>query len=216
MKLRNTASGVENRVRTLEDLRTPIRARLNATLGRPTDAALPRPDLPLPEPVDLDATRLKDAFPAASPRLRALGHRVEAARHGVELAKKAFYPDLLVGLEYTFIGSAAPGVPASGDDAVALTLGFDLPVWRSSYRAGQRGARAGMRAARSELDEARNRLAADLELSLYHYRDADRRVDLFRDTLIPKGEFCKPSPRPFSRLGAKEPRPGSKGGGSIY
>jgi outer membrane protein TolC len=29
-------------------------------------------------------------------------------------------------------------------------------------------------------------LEADLKLALYHFRDAERKIDLYRDTLIPK------------------------------
>ena len=180
---------LEDRVLTLEDLRTPIEARLNAALDRPSDAPLPEPSFPLADPPELDPERLREEFHASSPRLRALGHRVEAARQAIELAGKAFYPDLLVGAEYGFVGSArAPGVPGSGDDTLALTLGLELPIWRSSYRAGVRQAEAEMHAAGSDLDDTHNRLSADLEMALYRFRDADRRVDLFRDSLIPKGE----------------------------
>jgi outer membrane protein TolC len=33
-----------------------------------------------------------------------------------------------------------------------------------------------------------NQLGADLKLALYHFRDAERKIDLYRDTLIPKGD----------------------------
>ena len=116
-------------------------------------------------------------------------HRIEAARHGVELAKKAFYPDFAIGVDYTFIGEAeGPGVAGSGDDAFALTLGLELPIWRSSYAAGYREAEALEKAARLEHAGAANRLGLKLETALYRYRDGERRVELLRDTLIPKGE----------------------------
>lgn len=180
---------LEDRLATLDDLRSPIEARLNAALDRPAAAALPRPETPLPEPPSIDEARLRRELREANPHLRALGYRVEAARKSIDLARKDFYPDFLVGVDYVFVGSADnPAVPGSGDDAVALVLGLDLPLWRPAYRAGVRGAEAGLRAAQSELDQAANRLSADLEMSLYRWRDADRRVGLFRDSLIPKGE----------------------------
>ena len=45
-----------------------------------------------------------------------------------------------------------------------------------------------MKGARMEQEETRNRLSSDLEMALYQFRDGDRRVGLFRDSLIPKGE----------------------------
>ena len=132
---------LEDRVQTLKDLGRPLVARLNAALNRSPAASLPRPSFPLPEPPDIDEDRLAAALSSSSPILRALGHRVEAAKYGTDLAHKAFYPDFFVGADYTFIGSAeSSGVSGSGDDAVALTLGLDVPIWRSSYRAGLREA----------------------------------------------------------------------------
>ena len=45
-----------------------------------------------------------------------------------------------------------------------------------------------MKGARLGRDEALNRLRAELEMALYRFRDGGRRVTLFRDSLIPKGE----------------------------
>ena len=180
---------LEDRVQTLRDLGRPLVARLNAALNRPRGAALPRPTFPLPAPPDIDEDRLATMLSSTNPVLRALEHRVEAAKYGTDLAEKAFYPDFFVGADYTFIGSAEnSGVSGSGDDAVALTLGLDLPIWRSSYRAGLREAEAGVKVARREREEALNRLSSDLEMVLYQFRDAHRRAALFRDSLIPKGE----------------------------
>lgn len=180
---------LEDRVSSLSDMRKPLIARLNASLGRPANSPVPTPSFPLAEPEQFDERLLSDELVSSSPLLRALEHRVDGAEHGVDLADKAFYPDFFVGADYTFIGHAdAAGVSGSGDDAIALTLGFDLPIWRSSYRAGARAADAEMRSARKEHEDAHNRLSSDLEMAFYQFRDADRRLGLFRDSLIPKGE----------------------------
>jgi len=185
--------GLENRLRSLEDLRRPVAARLNAALDRPTGAMLPTPALAADPPADpplgalLDEDALLAGLHDTNPSLRAGRLRVEAAEHGIELSRKAFYPDLLVGAEYTFIGSRS-GASGSGDDALALTLGFDLPVWVSANRAGLRGAKADHAAAERGLRQAANDVATALELALYRLRDADRRVGLYQGSLIPKGE----------------------------
>ena len=180
---------LEDRAATLLDMRRPLEARLNAALGRPPDAPLPRPSLPLPAPPRIDDAALASTLLTTSPALRAMEYRVRAAQHGIDLADKAFYPDFFIGADYTVIGTALnPATPGSGDDAVAVTLGLDLPVWRSSNRAGQREAEAQVKRARLEQDEMRNRLSAELEMALYRFRDADRRVGLYQGSLIPKGE----------------------------
>lgn len=180
---------LEDRLRGLEDLRRPLRARLAAGVGLPTDAPLPVPSYPLPEPRPFDEERLLEELPATSPVLRRLEFQIESAKQKQVVAGKARYPDFQVGVDYTLIGSAgSPGVRGSGDDAVALTLGFSLPFRTRSYDAAEREAEAGWRAARREHQGALDRLAADVEASLYRLRDADRRLELYAKSLVPKGE----------------------------
>ena len=180
---------LEDRIQTLRDLRHPLRADLNAALNRPSDAPLPSPGDMLPDPPEVDKGFLMSSLGETNPVLRAMEHRIRAAEQGIELADKAYYPDFVVGADYSFIGSAKnSGVAGSGDDALALTLGLELPIFRRSYAAGVRSAEARMSAAQRDREEALNRLHADLEMALYQFRDADRRVGLFRESLIPKGE----------------------------
>jgi outer membrane protein TolC len=178
---------LQDRARTLADLHGPLVARLNAALGRPAGAHVDPPARPWPAPVAVDETALRDGLPDTSPALRARARRVAAAEAGIELSEKAFWPDLAVGLEYTSIGRADAPVDGSGDDALALTLGIELPVWRGRYAAGERRARAERSAAAAERADARRLLEAELAMTLYGLRDADRRLALYRDGLVPKG-----------------------------
>jgi len=56
------------------------------------------------------------------------------------------------------------------------------------YRAGERQARARYRALLQERSDQENRLEADVKLALYKYRDAERKIDLYKNTLTPKAE----------------------------
>jgi len=180
---------IDNELKTLQDLRRPIVARLNAALGRSAASPVPPVSDALPDLPQLDETALATALPDSSPVLRALARRVAAAEHGADLADLQAYPDFVLGLDYTFIGKARmAGVSGSGDDALAVTLGLDLPIYRDSIRAGMARARAEHSAARGDAADAAHRLEAELELALYELRDAHRRLELYRHTLVPKGE----------------------------
>lgn len=180
---------MEDRVDSLSDLRRPLRAELNAALHRDADAELPLPSFPLPEPPEFDGEHLEEALASANPMVHVLDKRIETSRLRGELAATLAYPDFVVGADYTFIGSArSSGVAGSGDDAFALTLGVDLPLWQSKYDAAEREAEARTRAAHMDRAEALNHLGAELQRALYGYRDANRRLLLYRDSLVPKGE----------------------------
>jgi outer membrane protein TolC len=69
-----------------------------------------------------------------------------------------------------------------------LTLELSLPIWQGSKDAAVRQAEAEQEAARMMHAELSNRLSADLNVALYHFEDAGRKLHLFRDTLVPKAE----------------------------
>ncbi|MHC4386067.1 MAG: TolC family protein, partial [Planctomycetota bacterium] len=107
----------------------------------------------------------------------------------VELAKTKFYPDIGVGVDWTQVGSAqSPGVSDSGKDAVALMFSINIPLWRDSYKAGERQAQARLRKARFEKVEKENQIIATVINVLYEIDDSRRKTTLFGDTLLPKTE----------------------------
>ncbi len=84
--------------------------------------------------------------------------------------------------------SLAPGqrAPDSGSDAWMVSLSMNIPIWHDRYRAEKREARARYNATSNARADLRNMLATSLQRALYDYRDAERKIDLFRDTLVPK------------------------------
>lgn len=178
-----------DRIQGLQDLARPVRARLNSALHRKSDAALPQADLAEAAHLGFNAAALSAGLPQNSPQLLKLKHLRRAAQHRVDLAELDSYPNLTVGADLTFIGDANdPNMAGSGDEAFALTLGIELPVWRESYAAQERSAKALLRASERTLQQTHNTLDANLEMAFFQHRDGVRRVALFQDSLIPKGE----------------------------
>ena len=76
----------------------------------------------------------------------------------------------------------------SGQDVWAFTLSMNIPIWREKYAAGEREARARKLTAMSDRRQREHDLAASVKRALYEYRDAERKITLYRDTLIPKAK----------------------------
>ncbi len=179
---------LEDRLAELEDLRAPSVARLEALLGRPAGEPLPWPADELPASPGLPEG-LESGLAQSHPGLRALAARAEAARHGVVLAEKAYHPAWTVGAEWTWIGEADdPAMPDSGKDAVALTLGVELPLRRGRLDAGLAAARAREAETADRAADLERRLGAELALVRHRHRDAARRVALYREGLVAKSE----------------------------
>ncbi|MGK0480993.1 MAG: cobalt-zinc-cadmium efflux system outer membrane protein, partial [Planctomycetota bacterium] len=56
----------------------------------------------------------------------------------------------------------------------------------SSYSAAERDARHSVRAARSRLEDARSTLNVDIQEEVYSVDDSQRRLELYRESLIPR------------------------------
>jgi cobalt-zinc-cadmium efflux system outer membrane protein len=180
---------LDDRLQTQELLQEPIVAKLNAALNRPSDASLPWPQT---IPHDSPAFTDKEAFTwlaERNPDLNRLDFLAEKEQFVIKLAGKNFYPDITIGLDYVDTDEALmPGTPDSGKDPMIAKASINLPIWHGKYRAAEREARLRHKAVQEERVNAENQLEADLKLALYHFRDAERKIDLYRDTLIPKAD----------------------------
>ncbi len=179
---------LEDRARTLEDLRGPRQARLRALLDLQSDTQLPLPrtlpDLePLPDPEDLRAQ-----LESRNPNLLALDAVVETADRRLDLARKRSWPGLAVGVDWIqtdpLEGSSAA---QNGKDAWVARIAVQLPVWTGPRAAGRREATAMRSAALDRRAATLNRINTDFHNALFAFRDAERKVSLYGDALIPKG-----------------------------
>ncbi|MHC4256126.1 MAG: TolC family protein, partial [Planctomycetota bacterium] len=127
---------LEDILKSLEQLREPTVAKLNSVLNRPIDAELVWPEKSQPENVPLDRQHIIRALKRANPELAELSWEIQAAKSSVKLAKKKFYPDIGVGLDWIQTdGAVSPGVKGSGDDPVILMFSMNIPLWQGSYKA---------------------------------------------------------------------------------
>jgi len=180
---------VEERLLSLRDLREPVTAKLNAVLNRPADAPLPWPSSIQENDIVLTDDEIIKQILENNPDLKALEYKIEKETKSKKLAKKQFYPNLMVGLSYIETGpSSMPGTPESGKDPVMTMFSINLPVWRDKYHASVRETEIRRKSAIKERENRENIIISDLKTALYNYRDARRKKELFRDTLIPKAK----------------------------
>jgi outer membrane protein TolC len=178
---------LDDRLKTLRDLRKPLSARLAAALNVPSHEPLPWPGPLASEDVRVSDEEVLGWIQEANPELAAMAHEELAGMHAIDLAQKQRYPDLTVGLKYIETDSARmSGVPGSGKDPVLASLSMNVPIWVNKYAAAEQEARERRRAAANRRLDRENELAAEAHMVLYRVRDARRRVGLFRDTLVPK------------------------------
>ncbi len=177
---------LSDRIETDQDLRRPLVAKLNALLGRQRELEVAPPKT-LPEPPALpDDETVRRLVREHNPELLALHEEVERAALGKKLARQEYFPDVAVGFQTILTENArVPNTRDSGQDPWLLTFAVELPVWIGKYRAQEREAAAQWQAASERKRDAESELIAEVELSLHHLRDAERRITLYGRSLVP-------------------------------
>ena len=177
-----------DRLSTLKDLQGPIVARLNAALNRPTMAPLPWPESIDNGEVAISDQQLLTWLAESNPHLKALAFEIARSKRGIALAKKEYFPDVMLGVGWIDTARSTGGRHPSDDgkDPLIGSVSVNLPIWRDKLAAGVREARYRHLQAVHSRAETANALGATLKLVLYRFRDAERKIDLYRDTLLPK------------------------------
>lgn len=180
---------LEDRLAQLRTMRPSFVAELNASLNRApsteTNAVRRLPG----RVVSIDVDALIEIATRSNPTLLALDEEVEEQRILAEVARQEGLPTFAVGLDYIFTDDAIdPTIPESGDDPILLSFGLSVPLWRDKYDAGVRESIARRLAVSHQRVDESNRISAAIQRAWFEHTDANRRVGLYENTLIPKAE----------------------------
>jgi outer membrane protein TolC len=180
---------LEDILKSLKQLREPTVAKLNSVLNRPIDAELAWPVKSQSPDVQLDRKLIIQALKRANPELAELSWEIQAAKSSVKLAKKKFYPDIGVGLDWIQTdGAVSPGVKGSGDDPVILMFSMNIPLWQNSYKAAEQQAKANVRKIQAQRTDVENKILSRVFEVLYDIEDTKRKTHLYGEVLISKAQ----------------------------
>ncbi|MCA9272127.1 MAG: TolC family protein [Phycisphaerales bacterium] len=180
---------LEDRLTQLRTMRPAYVAELNAVLNRPTETVVPALSKLPGRVVTMQGPELAEVARTTNPALLALDEQIKEQRVRGNVARLSGNPELSVGLDYIVTGEAMnSSIPESGDDPILLSFGMTLPISREKYDAGVRESIA----RRLEYSHTRaaeaNRITSAIQRAWFDHTDADRRVRLYEQTLIPKAE----------------------------
>ncbi len=193
---------LEDVLNSLQKLKEPTVARLNSFLNRQAGEDLDWPQKPVPVKVELVREEIITKIIRKNPELSELDWQTASARAEVELAKKKFYPDIGVGVDWIQTGDArTPGVRDSGKDAVALMFSINIPLWQDSYQAAERQARAKVRSYHHKKIDLQNQKIFQALQVVYNIEDSKRKMVLYGNTLVAKAQELVQSSEAAYRAG---------------
>jgi outer membrane protein TolC len=153
------------------------------------DKELPWPKEDKFVPVEIDSKAIAGQIRSANPELAAMQQQILASRKMVELARKRYWPDVTLGVDWIVTDEARmPNVYGSGRDAVIAMVSINLPIWVDSYNAGVKQAQAMTAMVQRGKMQAEFDLVAQAEQAMYELDDNLRKVRLYEDVLIPKAK----------------------------
>jgi outer membrane protein TolC len=176
-------ANLENQLNSLEDLRGPAAAKVNAVMGRPGDAPLAWPEAVDDESTAMDNAELQKMLVQDNPELLAAQAQINQSRKEIDLADKDYYPSIAVGVEYADMFATRN---SSGQDAYTGKISVNVPIWRGRISAGVDEMRQRHRSTVAMKQDILNSLSAELKMAAYSHRDSKRKVALYHDLLIPK------------------------------
>ncbi|MGB0951751.1 MAG: TolC family protein [Planctomycetota bacterium] len=180
---------MEDRLATLQQKTSNLIPRLEQLLGSRMSQDAIWTGVKVPGVPDLASPDLlKSRFQDHSPAMIRLSDEMRASQAERKLAELEDRPDLAVGADWTWIGQGNAVSPDAGDDAFSLSLAVELPIQRGRIDAARREAMANQKRVLASLEETRWGLTADLDEALSDLADAERRMTLYRDRLLPKGQ----------------------------
>ncbi len=119
-------------------------------------------------------------------------HAVRSRRQAVRLAKKQYWPDLKLGLNYVLVGDRKD--PAgilnppkdNGDDAIGVIASINLPIWFPKLRAGVDEAKLEEYRARASYARQEDRILFELQDAFINLESLRDQLDLYRRALLPQ------------------------------
>lgn len=179
---------LEDKLKELAQLKQPMVAQFNAHLNREIDSIVPLPaELPK-QALLVDQKELIEMAKKFNPRLQELKYKMEKQDKALSLAKQDYFPDFTLGADYIDTSSAVIETSDSGKDPVLFKLQASIPLWWERNQAQVEEVSYKKEAVVKTIQNYLSQMEAQLKMSLYHYNDAKRKMNLFRDSLVPKAE----------------------------
>ena len=179
---------LKNRALSLKEQKKSLMIKLNSLLNRDIYEDIPLPaKVPIPE-LPYSFEELTHLMKKNSPLFRTAAVEEKKAGLSVKLARKAYYPDIKLGLDYIQTDNADGNISESGKDPLIGTVTLNLPIWFNKYEASVNGAKQRHIAVRKKQNYIKNNLTDDLQMAYFNFTDSLRKIDLYEKSILPNAK----------------------------
>jgi outer membrane protein TolC len=135
------------------------------------------------------------------PEIRAAFVAEERSELSISLAKRDYFPDLTLGVQYVNVGRRDVDVPDNGKDIWQVIAGINVPIWFGSRGAAVDEAEANRARARNDRAWVELRVRGQIRDALERVRAAQERVRLYEGVILPQARQAYQSAEAGYRAG---------------
>jgi len=174
---------------TLQQQRKSLEANMNYLLGRAGNTPVgPVAEFILPK-VSLSSEQLNAIAIEQRPQVKSLANLVNKAEASLRLAKKEFFPDFNISLEYMFRDPVPTGMATDpGDNMVSLGITFNLPIQQEKRRQMRAESSFERTMATEELNALKNSISSTITETLAQLERRRKLTELYKGGIIPQAE----------------------------
>jgi cobalt-zinc-cadmium efflux system outer membrane protein len=190
IKIQAEITRAESRLLGIAARRAEVVAQLNALRDRPQTTPVAVGGPPPRRSIELVPDELRRRALMERPEVAGAKTMVEASAARVERSKKAYNPNLMLGVSYGFVGNRDDAAGRlnppedNGQDTLGVMAGVSLPVWRSKLAAGVEEGTARRLAAEEFVREVTASIDGDLGSLLQRIPLLDDQVNLYENVLV--------------------------------
>ncbi|MFC1724043.1 TolC family protein [candidate division KSB1 bacterium] len=186
LKAQVELSKLYNDHETYVEMRKTFEVKLNGLLGKAPFEATGNPEEIEFKPVEINIDSLYAVFRKNSPHLKMRMKMIKKADGEFNLSKLENYPDFSIGYNYQWIADDAPLSSDAGKNAQSVMISMNIPLWFGKNRARVNDAE--MKAVSQEFNykDFENMRLADIKNAHFGLINAERKIKLYRDNIIPR------------------------------
>ena len=183
LKAQVEVSGFIERLELLTKRKEIIETKIKQILNRPLDSPLGEPEEITKSELTLTLAQITEATSEQAPVLKSSAEIVDSKEESLELAKKEYLPDFILGATYF----NRDGGNGDLDDIWQVSLGLRVPLyyWRNQ-KFGVREAALDVSEARENYESTKNSLLFEVKDSYITAITAGKLVELYKSGIIPQ------------------------------
>jgi outer membrane protein TolC len=185
IKVHVEISKLNERLLNLQKQKQTAEAMMNTLLNRPPAEPLAKPKQPDLVKIFLGLEELLELAKGNRPELKAAEALIEKGESAYKLAKKDYYPDLTVGVNYIEVGDRPGYVEDEGKDAFNVMLSINVPIWWKKLSSQAQSALETIAAHKSHYHNMLNQTLFEVKDNFIKIQTARDTIELYENALIP-------------------------------